>query len=242
VSTTARHRLVYPLDYPDLGTARRGALLVAGSVGVLKVGLELFVKEGPAAVKLGAELGCEVFLDLKLHDIPATVEAAAASAAGLGVKYLTIHAGGGAAMVEAAVRGAARAASGMVILAVTVLTSLDDADLAALGVAGGAGAQAVRLARMAHTAGARGFVCSPAELPAMRSALGTQVCLVTPGIRPAGAAEGDQKRTGTPREAVMAGATLLVVGRPIREAADPGAAATQIVDEIAAAERDLGRS
>ena len=233
-----RSRLAFPLDYPDLSTARRGAELVAASAGVLKVGLELFVKEGPAATRIGAELGCDVFLDLKLHDIPATVDAAVASAASLGVRYLTIHAGGGPAMVEAAVRRADRSATGITILAVTVLTSLDDADLAAVGVSGSAGDQALRLARMAHGAGARGFVCSPAELRAMRAALGPDVVLVTPGVRPGGTSMGDQKRTGTPREAIADGASVLVIGRPIREAADPGQAAKAILDEILAGSQD----
>lgn len=241
MSATTRQRLAFPLDYPDLGAARRGAALVAASAGVLKIGLELFVKEGPAAVKLGTELACSVFLDLKLHDIPATVDAAVASAADLGVKYLTIHAGGGPAMVEAAARRAEKT-PGLTILAVTVLTSMDDADLAAVGVSSPASEQALRLARMAHAAGARGFVCSPAELRAMRGALGPEVVLVTPGIRPAGAAMGDQKRTGTPRQATLDGASVLVVGRPIREASDPAAAARGVLEEIASAEQDAPRA
>lgn len=231
-----RERLAFPLDYPDLAAARRGAELVAESAGVLKVGLELFVKEGPAAVRLGAELGADIFLDLKLHDIPATVESAVASAAALGVRYLTIHAGGGAAMVEAAVRRA-ESASNLTILAVTVLTSLDDADLSAMGVAEGASGHALRLARVAYAAGARGFVCSAAEARAMRAAFGDDVVLVTPGIRPGGAAAGDQKRVGTPAQAIAEGSSVLVVGRPIREAADPRAAARQILAEIAEAAR-----
>ena len=235
VSGEARGRLVFPLDYPDLAAARRGAELVSSSAGVLKVGLELFVKEGPPAVAIGAALGCEVFLDLKLHDIPATVDAAVASAAVLGAKYLTVHASGGPTMVAAAVRRAEREASGLTILAVTVLTSLDDADLAAVGVSGTTGEQALRLARAAHSAGAGGFVCAPAERPALRAALGPEVVLVTPGIRPAGAAASDQKRMGTPRQAILNGATLLVVGRPIREAPDPAFAARNILGEIAAA-------
>jgi orotidine-5'-phosphate decarboxylase len=236
-----RQRLAFPLDYPDLATARRGAELVRESAGVLKVGLELFVHEGPAAVGLGASLGCDVFLDLKLHDIPATVDGAVASAAALGARYLTIHAAGGARMVEAAVRRAATDNPKLVILAVTVLTSMDEADLGALGIAASAGEQALRLARLAHGAGARGFVCSPSEVRAMRQALGADVVLATPGIRPAGAAVGDQKRTGTPREAVLDGADLLVVGRPIRDAQDPAAAARAIVVEIDGALREAAR-
>ena len=241
LSGEPRHHLAFPLDYPDLAAARSGAALVRESAGVLKVGLELFVREGPAAVRLGEELGCDVFLDLKLHDIPATVEGAVASAASLGARYLTIHASGGPRMVEAAVRRAVRDNPRLVILAVTVLTSLDDADLSAMGVAANAGEQALRLAKVAHGAGARGFVCSPSELRAMRQALGQDVVLVTPGIRPAGASAGDQKRTGTPREAVLDGADLLVVGRPIRDAQDPAAAARAIAAEIGVALHDAGR-
>ena len=241
LSVEPRQRLAFPLDYPDLAAARCGAELVRASAGVLKVGLELFVREGPAAVALGGQLGCDVFLDLKLHDIPATVDGAVAAAAALGARYLTIHASGGPRMVEAAVRRAASENPALVILAVTVLTSLDDADLAKMGVRGGASEHALRLARVAREAGAAGFVCSPAEVRGMRRAFGPEVVLVTPGIRPAGSAAGDQKRTGTPREAILDGADLLVVGRPIRDAGDPAAAARAIVDEIAAAARDIPR-
>ncbi|HVW28620.1 MAG TPA: orotidine-5'-phosphate decarboxylase [Polyangiaceae bacterium] len=230
-----RERLAFPLDFPDLAAARRGAERVAGAVGVLKVGLELFVRSGPAAVALGTELGCSVFLDLKLHDIPATVDGAVASAASLGARYLTIHASGGPRMVEAACRRAAAEAPDLVILAVTVLTSMDDSDLRSLGIAGSVSDHALGLARAAYGAGARGFVCSPSEVRRMRQSLGADVVLVTPGIRPAGAASGDQKRTGTPREAILDGADLLVVGRPIRDASDPAAAARAIVAEIAEA-------
>jgi orotidine-5'-phosphate decarboxylase len=232
VSPAARSRLAFPLDYPDLDAARRGAAQIRESVGVLKVGLELFVREGPAAVRVGAELGCDVFLDLKLHDIPATVDGAVASAAGLGARFLTIHASGGPRMVEAAVRRAERENPALVILAVTVLTSLDDADLAALGISGTASSHALGLARAAHAAGARGFVCSPSEVRRLRAELGPESILVTPGIRPAGSAAGDQKRTGTPRDAILDGANLLVVGRPIRDAADPAGAARSIAAEI----------
>jgi orotidine-5'-phosphate decarboxylase len=236
-----RRRLAFPLDYADLASARRGAELVRSSAGVLKVGLELFVRAGPPAVALGAELDCDVFLDLKLHDIPATVDGAVASAAGLGARYLTIHASGGAKMVEAAVRRAEKENPAMVILAVTVLTSLDDADVAALGVSGSASEHALRLARVAFAAGARGFVCSPGEVKQLRQALGPEVVFATPGIRPSGAATGDQKRVGTPREAILDGADLLVVGRPIRDAADPARAAQAVVSEIEGALREAGR-
>lgn len=228
----ARRRLVFPLDYASLDEAKRGAALVAPAVGVLKVGLELFVREGPAAALFGRDLGLDVFLDLKLHDIPQTVERAVASAAALGVRYLTVHASGGAAMLERAAREAQRSGGDLTILAVTVLTSLDAADLEAQGVSEGPADHVVRLARVAWGAGIRGFVASPAEASALRGALGPGALLVTPGIRPSGAAALDQKRTATPARAIEDGADLLVVGRPIRDAADPLAAARAVALEI----------
>ncbi|HVY47451.1 MAG TPA: orotidine-5'-phosphate decarboxylase [Minicystis sp.] len=233
----ARDRLVFPLDYASRDEALAGARRVAPAAGVLKVGLELFTREGPSVVSAVAALGRDVFLDLKLCDLPATVGAAVASVASLGVRYLTVHASGGRAMLERAVEAAGRAAQPITILAVTVLTSLDAADLAAQGIAGSPAEHALRLARLAHDAGVRGFVCSPAEARALRAALGAGVTLVTPGIRPAGAAIGDQKRVATPATAIADGADLLVVGRPIRDAADPLAAARAVVAEIEAAAR-----
>jgi orotidine-5'-phosphate decarboxylase len=232
----ARERLAFALDYPTLDAARAGAVRVAESAGVLKVGLELFVREGPRATGLGSELGCDVFLDLKLHDIPETVERAVASAAELGVRYLTVHACGGRAMLERAAHRAAGA--NLTLLAVTVLTSLDAADLRATGVDAAPEAQALRLARLAVESGIPGLVCSSAEVGVLRAALGPRVILVTPGIRMADAGD-DQKRTGTPRSAMKAGSSLLVVGRPIRDAADPAEAARAIVREIAEAELEI---
>lgn len=235
VSATSRSRLAFPLDYPTLAEARQGAARVAESVGVLKVGLELFVREGPAAVALGREFGCDVFLDLKLFDISETVERAVGSAAALGVRYLTLHASGGPQMLERAARRAEREAPNMVLLGVTVLTSLDASDLAATGVVGSASDQVSRLARLARSSGLGGLVCSVAEVSRLREESGSELVLVTPGIRPEGADAGDQKRVGTPRGAIRAGASLLVVGRPIRDAADPAAAARAILAEIDAA-------
>lgn len=233
---SARDRLAFPLDYPSLDDARRGAERVVASAGVLKIGLELFVKEGPAAVRLGEELGAAVFLDLKLHDIPETVERAVASAVGLGVRYLTLHAGGGPRMLEGAAKRVEREGSKLRLLAVTVLTSLDDADLRAVGVSDGTSAQALRLAKLAVSSGVSGLVCSAAEVRELRQALGPDIVLVTPGIRPADANKSDdQKRVGTPSSAIRDGSSLLVVGRPIRDAADPALAARRILDEIAAA-------
>jgi orotidine-5'-phosphate decarboxylase len=229
----ARDRLAYALDFPSLALAEAGAAKVAHAAGVLKVGLELFVSEGPRAVSLGQKLGCEVFLDLKLHDIPETVERAVAAAAAHGVRYLTLHAAGGPKMLSAAARRAERENTGLVLLAITVLTSLDSADLAAVGVAADPGAHALRLARLAYEQGIPGMVCSAAEVSALRAALGPAAVLVTPGIRPGSTnADDDQKRTGTPEGAIRAGSSLLVVGRPIRDAADPASAASAICDEI----------
>lgn len=212
---------------------------VAPHVGVAKVGLSLFVEHGPKAVEPFLARGARVFLDLKLHDIPNTVELAAARAGALGVSYLTVHASGGRAMLEAAVRGARDGAAkaghaAPVILAVTVLTSMDDAALGEVGVSAKAEAQAERLAALARAAGVGGLVCSAREVARVRAAVGPQLVLCTPGIRPAGAAAGDQARVETPGAAVASGADLLVVGRPIYAAADPVAAAKAIVDEVAA--------
>jgi orotidine-5'-phosphate decarboxylase len=230
-----RDRLAFALDYPTLPEAEAGAKRVGGGVGVLKVGLELFVAGGPAAVKIGTELGRKVFLDLKLHDIPETVERAVATAGQLGASYLTLHAAGGPRMLQAAVERAEREGAGLKLLAVTVLTSLDASDLQAIGVTASPAEHVLRLGKLARGLGIHGLVCSTAEVRALREALGPEAILVTPGIRPAGAAVGDQKRVGTPASALRDGASLLVVGRPIRDAADPGAAAQSILDEMSGA-------
>jgi orotidine-5'-phosphate decarboxylase len=230
--TRGRERIVFPLDYATAAEARAAATLLAPHVGVLKVGLELFVEAGPNAVAMGRELGRDVFLDLKLHDIPETVKRATKRAASLGAKYLTVHASGGDAMLRGAVEAAGDA---MTILAVTVLTSLDDSDLRAQSIPGPTGDHVLRLAELAWKAGVRGFVASPAEVSALRKALGPDALLVIPGVRPASADAGDQKRVATPAKAIADGADLLVVGRPIRDAADPIAAAAAIAAEIAAA-------
>jgi orotidine-5'-phosphate decarboxylase len=231
----ARDKLAFPLDYATLDEARKGAALVAESAGVLKVGLELFVREGVPAARIGNDFDCQVFLDLKLHDIPETVERAVASACSFGVRYLTLHASGGPKMLERAARRAEAENPNLILLAVTVLTSLDASDLAAIGSSGDPAAQALRLARLALAAGVRGFVCSAAEVATLRRELGENVTLVTPGIRPAGGVVGDQKRVATPAAAIRAGSSLLVVGRPIRDDQDPRAAARRILDEIAEA-------
>lgn len=218
-------RICAAIDFASWAEAEPFARAVAPAVGMLKVGLELFAAEGPAAVRAAVALGRPVFLDLKLHDIPNTVEGAARSAAATGASLLTVHASGGPRMVEAAVRGAG---GKLRILAVTVLTSLDEPQLAEIGLAGPAEAAVVRLARLAVQAGAGGLVCSPLEVAAVRAAVGPGPLLVVPGVRPAGAAVGDQQRVATPAEAIRAGADVLVVGRPLRDARDPAAAAREI--------------
>lgn len=229
----ARAQLVFALDFPSLADATATAQRVKAHVGVLKVGLELFIKEGPAAVRAVRDWGCDAFLDLKLHDIEKTVERAVGTASQLGAKYLTVHASGGPGMLEAAATRAQQEGAGLQILAVTVLTSLDQKDLRAIGVAGDSSQAVTRLARLAAEAGVSGLVCSSQEVAGLRQLLGPKPLLVTPGIRPSGAALGDQKRVGTPADAIRAGSSLLVVGRPIRDAADPEAAAREIVQEIA---------
>jgi orotidine-5'-phosphate decarboxylase len=219
------NRICAALDFPSWEKAEPFARTVAPAVGMLKVGLELFAAEGPAAVRAAAALGRPVFLDLKLHDIPNTVEGAARTAAASGAALLTVHASGGAEMVRAAVRGA----GGKVrVLAVTVLTSLDAEALGAIGLAGPPESAVVRLARLAAGAGAGGLVCSPHEVRAVRAAVGPGPLLVVPGVRPPGAAKGDQARVATPAEAVAAGADVIVLGRPLRDAPDPAKAAREI--------------
>ena len=234
-ANTAASRFAYALDYPSLEAAQEGAELVQGIVGVLKVGLELFVHAGPGAVEMARATGAAVFLDLKLHDIEKTVERAVATASGLGVKYLTVHASGGPGMLEAAAIRAEKEGAGLQLLAVTVLTSLASFELQAVGINATPAEQVLRLARLAQSAGISGLVCSTGEVAQLRQELGPEPILVTPGIRPAFAAAGDQKRVGTPAEAIRAGASLLVVGRPIRDAERPREAAQAIATEIAAA-------
>ena len=231
-----RDRLALAADLP-LPQALAVYAKVAAFVGVAKVGLSLFVEHGPAAVKAFGDQGARVVLDLKLHDIPNTVELAAARAGGLGVAYLTVHAAGGRAMVEAAVRGAKAGAASAghaapIVLAVTVLTSMDDAALSATGVPVSVQAQVGRLAAIAAQAGAGGLVCSVKEAGAVRLIIGPTMVVCTPGIRLAGAAADDQARVDTPEAAVRAGSNLLVLGRPIYEAADPAKAAEAILASI----------
>jgi orotidine-5'-phosphate decarboxylase len=221
------------LDAPDLETAARWAGLVTPHVSTLKIGLELYLRYGPEVVaSVRGASGIQIFLDLKLHDIPATVAAAARAVARLRPAMLTVHAAGG----PAAVRAAAEALPDTRVVAVTVLTSLSEADLLRIGLAGPASDAVRRLATLAVEAGARGLVCSPQEVAAVRAEVGADILLVTPGVRPAGADSNDQARVATPVEALRAGADLLVIGRPITGAADPGAAASAIAASLRRAE------
>jgi orotidine-5'-phosphate decarboxylase len=227
---TPRDRLIVALDVPDVTAARAMIDGLAGKVGMFKVGSQIFTAAGPDFVREVVARGEKVFLDLKYHDIPNTVAGAVSSACQLGVSLVTVHALGGKEMLEAAV--GALPAMGIRLLAITVLTSHHEDGLGAIGVSGSLADSVRRLALLARDAGADGVVASPHEVPLVREACGPDFLVVTPGIRPAGAARGDQSRTATPAAALAAGADYIVVGRPILEAADPAAAAAAIVREI----------
>ena len=226
--------LIVALDVNSRQEAVEKVKVIGDSVGFYKIGLELFTAEGPDVVKAVKDLGKRIFLDLKFHDIPRTVERAVKSGAKLGVDLMTIHSVGGKAMIKAAADAAAEfGPNGPKILAVTVLTSLDQTDLADVGIVGRTPAeQVVAMAKFATENGAHGLVCSPKEVGALSKMLKAGTLFITPGVRPAGAAVGDQKRVATPAEAVRDGATHLVVGRPILAAEDPVAAAKAIRAEM----------
>jgi len=218
------------LDAPDLATMKLWAEQTSPHVEVLKVGLEVFLRDGHASVTGVRDVcDCDIFLDLKLHDIPATVAGAARSVAALAPKYLTVHASGGKEMVSAA----ASALPGTLITAVTILTSLDQEQLTKMGWAGNAQDIVVNLAKQSVEAGARAIVCSPQEVAAVRQAVGQDIVLITPGVRPAGSDAGDQKRIATPQQALADGASILVIGRPITAAENIGQAAADIAASIA---------
>lgn len=235
---SAREKLIVALDVSSAEAGSRLATRLHGHVGMFKVGLENFTAEGPVLPRFLVATGEKVFLDLKLHDIPNTVRAAARAAAQLGVSMFNVHAWGGRKMMEAASQGAAEGSelrqdgTRPRVLAVTVLTSLTEDALRELGISGSAEEVVVRLARLAREAGLDGVVASPREIAALRGAMGPDFLIVTPGIRPANAAADDQARIATPEAAVRAGADYLVVGRPITGAADPAAAADAIVGEM----------
>jgi orotidine-5'-phosphate decarboxylase len=227
--------LIVALDVNSRGEAVEKVKEIGDGVGFYKIGLELFTAEGPDVVKAVKDLGKKVFLDLKFHDIPRTVERAVKSGAKLGVDLMTIHSVGGKAMIKAAADAAMEFGENRPrILAVTVLTSLDVSDLADVGIVGRTPAQQVEaMAKFAVDNGADGLVCSPREVGSLSKALKEGTLFITPGVRPAGAAVGDQKRVSTPADAVRDGATHLVVGRPILAAENPPAAARMILDEMA---------
>ena len=238
----AEDRLVLALDFAAAEPALALARQVQGVCGWVKVGLELYLATGNSIVAQLRALGFSVFLDLKLHDIPNTVAGAVRSAAQAGASLLTVHAAGGPAMLRAAVAAANELRRcGDVpprLLAVTVLTSMDAAELAAIGIAQPPAEQVLRLGRMAVECGVDGLVCSPQEVALLREELGAAPLLVTPGIRPVGSDAQDQKRLATPEAAIAAGASLLVVGRPITQASDPAQTAQQVRNAIAHALRE----
>jgi orotidine-5'-phosphate decarboxylase len=250
VGMTTRDKLIVALDLPNGNAATRMAESLQGHVGMFKVGSELFTAEGPVPVRYLVTTGQRVFLDLKFHDIPNTVRAAAREAAELGVSMVNVHASGGRKMMEAALEGArsvgtvAGDEAGPRVLAVTILTSLAIQDIEELGISGTPAEAVVRLARLAQSAGLDGVVASPREISAIRQACGPGFLIVTPGIRPDSALQSvsrrargsantdDQARIATPASAIAAGADYLVVGRPITGAPDPVAAADAIVAEM----------
>jgi len=242
-----RERLIVALDVPNAPEARKIVAAIGDSVRIYKIGKQLFTAEGPQVVRDLVASGREVFLDLKFHDIPNTVAGAVKSASELGVRMLTVHASGGARMLRAAVEAAQAAwpgpspqgvgsgtrATRPQILGVTVLTSLNDEDMTEIGISGRVLDQALRLAALARLAGCDGVVASAREVRELRRELGAGFAIVTPGIRPVADSKGDQERVVTPAEAISAGASHIVVGRPITAAADPAGAARRILDEIA---------
>ena len=231
-----RDRLIVALDVSSAAQARQIVQSIGESATTFKVGKQLFTAEGPQIVRDLVASGRKVFLDLKFHDIPNTIAAAVREAANLSVSMMTVHASGGSKMLKAAAEAAAQSPSAPVVLAVTVLTSLSDSDMPELGIAGNVLSQALRLGALARAAGCGGIVASAQEAQELRRELGDGFAIVTPGIRPAGSAAGDQARVVTPSDAIAAGATYLVVGRPILDAPDPARAAEQIVREIEASQ------
>ena len=226
----ARSRLILALDAASIDDASQMLDRVQGHVGMVKVGLELFTAAGPAAVEQVKKRGFDVFLDLKLHDIPNTVTGAVRSAKALGVSMLTVHTGGGGAMLRAAVDAAG---ADVRVLGVTLLTSIGREDLDAAAIAGTPEEVVLKRAALAAAAGLGGVVCSPKETAKVRDVITGSMVVVTPGIRPRGAATGDQKRAATPASAIADGSDYLVIGRPISAAPVPQEAAADIVGEIA---------
>jgi orotidine-5'-phosphate decarboxylase len=227
-----RDRLIVALDVSSAAEARQIVQSIGEAANTYKIGKQLFTAEGPQIVRDLVASGRKVFLDLKFHDIPNTVAAAVREATKLNVSMLTVHASGGSKMLKAAAEAAAQSSSKPMVLAVTVLTSLSDADLSEIGFGGNVITQVITLGSLALNAGCGGLVASAKDAQELRRELGPDFAIVTPGVRRAGTAAGDQARVLTPKEAIAAGATYLVVGRPILEAANPSTAAEQIRQEI----------
>ena len=217
------------LDAPDLDTACDWALKVSPFVSTLKIGLETYLRDGKSAIsKIKTNTDCEIFLDLKLHDIPATVRGACKSIKDLNPKYLTVHASGGTEMIKVA----SQEVPETLIVAVTILTSIDQKNLSQIGFKDDPITAAVNLAKLSVAAGARAIVCSPQEVSEIRKSVGGEIILITPGIRPSGIEANDQQRTATPEDAIKAGADLLVIGRPITGAKDIVLAAKTISEQV----------
>ena len=228
-----RQRLIVALDVSTTAAARKIVAAVGESAHTYKVGMQLYTAEGPALVRELVSSGRRVFLDLKYHDIPTTVRAAVREAAHLKVSMLTVHASGGGKMLHAAVEAAQAANPDLLVLAVTVLTSMDDVELGKIGLREGVLDQVLRLTALALSNGCKGVVASAREASALRQEFGNNFAIVTPGVRPAGSGHDDQARVVTPAEAIAAGVSHIVVGRPITEASDPAAEARAILGQIA---------
>jgi orotidine-5'-phosphate decarboxylase len=228
----ARRRIIVPLDVPSADDSLAIIRRLGGCVGMFKVGLELFVASGPDVVRRIRDSGSEIFLDLKLHDIPNTVHRAVSEACRLGVSLLDVHIAGGSEMIAAARRALPEGDGRPRLLGITVLTSLDQGDLSEMGIEADLPDHVVSLSRLGRGAGLDGVVASPLEVSAVKKACGSEFIVVTPGIRPSGSTPGDQKRVMTPRDALAAGADYLVIGRPILGATDPVGAVESIVAEI----------
>jgi len=229
-----RQRLIVALDVSSSAAARKIVAAVGDSAHAYKVGMQLYTAEGPAIVRDLVGCGRRVFLDLKYYDIPNTVGAAVCEAAHLGISMLTVHACGGSKMLRAAAEAARAINPNLLLLGVTVLTSLDEADLSMLGLRGGVLDQVLRLAALALSNGCQGIVASAQEASALREEFGRDFTIVTPGVRPAGSGADDQARVVTPAEAIAAGASYIVVGRPITEAHDPAEEARAILGQLVA--------
>jgi orotidine-5'-phosphate decarboxylase len=230
-----RQNLIVALDVSSAAAAQKIVAAVGDSALTYKVGMQLFTAEGPQVVRDLVASGRRVFLDLKYHDIPTTVAAAVKEAAKLGVGMLTVHAGGGGKMLRAAADAARSENPALMVLGVSVLTSMDDHDLEKVGVGGRVVEQVLRLASLAIKNGCQGVVASALEAAELRAKLGNHFLIVTPGVRPAGKDHGDQSRVVTPAEAIAAGASYIVVGRPITAAANPAGEARSILEQMSLA-------